>query len=343
MKFEKNTVLMAAALLLAGCQRETATSYTIPKETYGARLATVSPGAGDGHAPAMPHLHWDLPEGWQEKTGENARMGSFQIPGADGKSAEVRIVPLRAGGGIAENTVNMWRGELGLSEVPTNSISGADVEVGDLKAKLYDLSSETNRFQGKFKARTTAAILPRDGMLWFIKMSGEESTVAAQQDAFRKFLKSLEFHESSHDDHQPSDEPAVAARSNVSAPATWTEKRAGAMILAAYQAKNGEATADITISSFPGDVGGLLANVNRWRGQVGAAEISTGDLAKEVKSIQLADGTKASLVDVTGKSSRLVGLIVPRGDKTWFYKMVGDSGVVAAETDNLIKFAVTVF
>src|SRR5207237_968387 len=123
---------------------------------------------------------------------------------------------------------------------------------------LYDITSEEPRFQGKSKARTTAAVLSRNGILWFVKMSGEESIVAQQQEAFRDFLKSMSFHEEEHEPAVASAAPADSEGPNVSNwkfPASWQAKPAGQMQLAVYTAKNNAgASADITVSSFPGAV-----------------------------------------------------------------------------------------
>src|SRR4051812_22881438 len=53
------------------------------------------------------------------------------------------------------------------------------------------------------------------------------------------------------------------------APAAWKSKPAGAMRKGSFAVtgENGE-TADLSITAFPGDVGGDLANINRWRGQI---------------------------------------------------------------------------
>jgi hypothetical protein len=34
--------------------------------------------------------------------------------------------------------------------------------------------------------------------------------------------------------------------------------------------------AEVTVSAFPGDTGGLLANLNRWRGQIGLEPVQAG-------------------------------------------------------------------
>jgi hypothetical protein len=356
-----HSVFAAAGLLLAGCGREPITSYQIPKEDYSPQVA-AAPSVRAAHPPmaqqaqsAAPHVHWDLPKGWVDNSAEQQRVGSFSIDGGDGKFAEVRIVPLRDIDGLELRTVSMWREELGLP-AGTNDLKSVPVEVSGLTGRLYDLASEELRFQGKFKARTTAAVLPGDGTTWFIKLSGEESVVTQQQETFRTFLKSLNFHDESH---QPivgasssASSPAAAAAEAVPAkwpaPATWQAQTPGQMVLAAYTAKTPSgASAEITVSSFPGDVGGMLANVNRWRGQVQLPPIAEADLAKEVKTIELSSGEKASAADMTGKNmrtgkaGRLYGLVVARGGQTWFYKMFGDTEAVAAEIANLATFAAT--
>ena len=55
-------------------------------------------------------------------------------------------------------------------------------------------------------------------------------------------------------------------------------------------------------------------------------------------------GGRAEVVDFsgtngrTGKPARLVGIIVPAGNQTWFYKLMGDEDVVAAQKDAFTKF-----
>ena len=126
-------------------------------------------------------------------------------------------------------------------------------------------------------------------------------------------------------------------------PAGWTEEPPTRMLLAKFSVIDQEARAAITVSSFPGDVGGLLANVNRWRGQVGLPPIAETDLVQAVKQLETQAGN-ASLVDLagtdakTGKKARLAVVIVPRAGQTRFFKIMGDEQVVAREKDAFLKF-----
>lgn len=92
-------------------------------------------------------------------------------------------------------------------------------------------------------------------------------------------------------------------------------------------------SANVSMTVLQGDGGGLLENVNRWRGQLGLESIEEKDLRVELKQLE-ALGNDARVVDINGTSSRsqleerLVGVIAPQGELTWFYKLMGTPSVV---------------
>jgi hypothetical protein len=102
-------------------------------------------------------------------------------------------------------------------------------------------------------------------------------------------------------------------------------------------------SADLSVTAFPGDVGGELANVNRWRGQVGLRPLSDADLPGAAERVQL-NGMQFVIVDLAGGQSpkRLLGAIVPFGDGTWFFKLLGPDAVVAANRQAFLDFLRTV-
>ncbi|NDH54866.1 MAG: hypothetical protein EBY24_23490 [Betaproteobacteria bacterium] len=57
-----------------------------------------------------------------------------------------------------------------------------------------------------------------------------------------------------------------------------------------------------------------------------------------------ASGGKATVIEFagtdgrTGKPARLVGLVLPLGAQTWFYKLMGDAELVAQQKEALIRF-----
>ena len=103
------------------------------------------------------------------------------------------------------------------------------------------------------------------------------------------------------------------------------------------------AKVDISVTSFSDASGGLLANVNRWRGQLGLEEIDAGLLEQTIERRTLA-GRDFVIVDLTnapiteGKEQRIVGAILPTQSETWFFKMTGDDALTAAQKPAFVKF-----
>ena len=55
-------------------------------------------------------------------------------------------------------------------------------------------------------------------------------------------------------------------------------------------------------------------------------------------------GVKATVVEIagtdarSGKPANLVGVVLPLNGQTWFYKLMGDGQIVAAQKDVFIQF-----
>lgn len=89
----------------------------------------------------------------------------------------------------------------------------------------------------------------------------------------------------------------------------------------------------MSITAFPNDVGGELANINRWRGQIQLPPIGENDLAAAVTRHDH-NGLKFGEVDLVGggaKPQRILGAWVAFGGATWFFKLMGPDTVVAKE------------
>lgn len=131
-----------------------------------------------------------------------------------------------------------------------------------------------------------------------------------------------------------------------SAPAAWQSKPASMMRKATYAVSgDGGATADLAVTAFPGDVGGDVANVNRWRGQVGLPEVSDAVALSAIEHLDV-NGLKIGIVDVVDRSApnptHLIGAIVPYEGATWFFKLLGPDSVVAANKAAFVEFVKTI-
>ncbi|MEY2479556.1 MAG: hypothetical protein QOI04_483 [Verrucomicrobiota bacterium] len=154
---------------------------------------------------------------------------------------------------------------------------------------------------------------------------------------------------------QTSQPSSVSGESNGSgevtwqAPADWEEQPATGPRKGTFKIHGPDGSeAELSITSFPGDVGGLLANVNRWRGQIQLPPIAETDLAQAVTPVS-ASGRTISLVDLVsagpvkdGKKSRVLGGALALDNETWFFKLSGPDELVTAKKDEFRKFLQTI-
>jgi len=115
-------------------------------------------------------------------------------------------------------------------------------------------------------------------------------------------------------------------------PKGWTEAAGGSMRYATLKPPV-QGKIDISVTFLPGAAGGELANVNRWRNQIGLAPIDEAALARARKVVKSPAGA-VSLYDFAGqgdKGSRMIaGLLLGADGNSWFLKMVGDDAPAAA-------------
>ena len=100
----------------------------------------------------------------------------------------------------------------------------------------------------------------------------------------------------------------------------------------------GAAKAEVLVSVFGNDTGGTLANVNRWRREIGLSDVDAAGLSQLVSPLDPADAEK-KLIDLTNNNRRLIAAIVPRDGRYWFYKLRGESDAVSPEREAFVAFA----
>ena len=130
------------------------------------------------------------------------------------------------------------------------------------------------------------------------------------------------------------------------APAHWQSKPASAMRKGSYAlAGAGGASAELSITAFPGDVGGEIANVNRWRGQLQLAPLPESDVAAALTRLNY-NGLKIAFIELANPSAatptRLLGAMVAHEGATWFFKLLGSDSLVAKEKEPFLEFLKTI-
>jgi hypothetical protein len=107
-------------------------------------------------------------------------------------------------------------------------------------------------------------------------------------------------------------------------PKGWAQRAGSNMRLATLVS---DTAVEVSVTGFGGQVGGTLANINRWRGQLELPPITDADVPGNTQKAPTANG-EATMVDFTGTGAdpqRLVAAIVPGAGKTFFFKMTGPS------------------
>lgn len=123
--------------------------------------------------------------------------------------------------------------------------------------------------------------------------------------------------------------PDAASALHWDAPKGWKELPGSGMRLATIVPPGG---GEVSVTALPGDVGGELANVNRWRGQIGLPAFDEAGLAKSRSKVRSNAGP-VTVYDFTSdgvKKSRVVAGTLSAKGRMWFFKLSGDEAAVAA-------------
>lgn len=158
----------------------------------GAMPAGMIPDAPEASA---DEIKWKVPRGWKQQPASGMRIGSFLVAGANGRQADVSVVPLGGEAGDALANLNRWRGQINLPAIAPSELSkfSKQMTLGGRQMTYVDLVSSELLVENKYKKRIVAATYSTGGRTWFFKMMGDDATVGAAAAAFKDFLKSLRF------------------------------------------------------------------------------------------------------------------------------------------------------
>ena len=327
--------LICASGLLVGCSRENVRVFEVAK--------TNSPESAPSGAAASPTvegstLQWMVPAAWKVLPADGLRLATFKVVGTKAdQAADISLVTFAGTGGDDLANVNRWRGQVQLPPLSPEQLAGCLTVIPTGAGQAMIVTIDGTSPAGGAGERIIGSWLRTSSRVWFIKISGPAALVAAQQQVFYDFLKTLHF--DSTDLGQAANTSMPAASSGIgesvtwAAPSAWKLGAASAMRKASFVLGSG---AEVSISAFPGDVGGLLANVNRWRTQVEVGPISADELAHTVTHVQVSGGElleiHAGPAAPGGKAVVVATLATAK--QTWFFKLAGDaSAVVSAQPE----------
>jgi hypothetical protein len=151
----------------------------------------------------------------------------------------------------------------------------------------------------KPELRMLGAIIPHGNRTWFIKLRGPAYVIDDYQDEFHGFLRSIRFTE---DAKKP-----IAWK----VPEGWTEEGGRGMRYATLRLGPKDAPQELTVIPLGKEASSVLANINRWRGELGLREVAATDLPKITSQVKLGR-VKATIVDMKGPGARNNGMQTPR-------------------------------
>jgi hypothetical protein len=349
LKFNKWWFVLSL-LVFFGCDDSEVQSYRVPKEKVATPAVLSAPSGQTGHggpqqmfaaivpqggqfwffkvtgdehflAPIKPQIvdflksvvfegdqpTWTLPAGWNQQPGSNMRFATLVIADAS-HSAEMSVIALPQTPILPQ--VNRWRSQLGLNPITDMQLE-TDVEHLDANGIGVTLVSLVGEGSGTMSPpfASGASQLPPD-----------HPAVSTPIEA-------------------PS-APSTVSRGPLSyqIPSGWQEQPASGMRVATI--KIGEA--ELTIIPLAAAAGDLVANVNRWRGQVGLDSRSSVQIEQDCPVIDLG-GTPGRLVELVGTTGQsMLGVIAVRDDKAWFVKLLAPSSIVVEEKENFRSFIQTI-
>lgn len=93
------------------------------------------------------------------------------------------------------------------------------------------------------------------------------------------------------------------------------------MRLATFEASGEAGPVEVAVTRFPGRVGGELANMNRWRGQMGLGPLDEGELEAAIERWE-APGYEGYQARIEGAEAHMLaaGVYEEAQDRTWFVR-----------------------
>ncbi len=363
----------ALGLLLVGCGKsDKAYEFTdvrdskqktslVPDDTTTAERLGFRSTKGGAHggahggaqAPATVAFKWVTPQGWEEVKGHAMRAASWRVQGEPQTDCSLTLLPGR--GGNALSNVNRWRGQMGATPLTADDVATLP------RLKLVGQDAPYVNIVGRYagmgggapieNARMLGVLLTMPTRALFLKFIGPSKVVEANQQAFEALVSTV--HVASPPPRAPLPQPGAAHGAAVpfhwTLPATW-EVRKGRGGRVVTVGPKGQANVECYLYRLGGDGGGLLLNVNRWRGQMGQAPMTEAEVAKLERIDVL--GAKAALVKFKGayvgmggqavKDALFYGMVCLKDGYLLTGKMTGPADTMAKEWDNFVAFCKSV-
>jgi hypothetical protein len=370
--------LLALGLLATGCGDSESTHEFTNVRERGQQTPTVPSGmtsadrfgmrgrGGNPHAgvPGMdPHagvpgmgakaggraapFTWTTPTGWEEVSGHAMRAATWRVSSEPLTDCSLSLLP-GVGGAMLDN-VNRWRGQMGaaplsaeeVAALPRKPLLGAEAVFLNVEGRYAGMGGD----KAIEKARMLGLLLSRPGSAVFLKFAGPTAVVAANEEAFLALAASVKPAAPAPAAQPLSTPPADRPAFKWSLPEGWElrQGRPGRVITVGPREAPGT---ECYLYYLIGDGGGVGPNINRWRSQMGQADLGDAQIAalEEVDVL----GVKSRLVRIEGPfrgqsgeavdGALLFGMTCLKEGYLLTAKMTGPSSSMSKEWDAFVSF-----
>jgi hypothetical protein len=265
---------------------------------------------------------WKLPEGWHELPSTPNRYATLETSGDQPLEVAVTALDRRDDddAGYLLANVNRWRKQMGADEITASGLEQERrIDAGGTTATLVDLVGRMRSAPMGGAPFADSAHPPMDPDL----ASGASREKTLQ--------------------HAP-EKPAAGRpqgngtpRLRYETPAGWSELPAKGMSMANFTAGKGPSPAQVTLIPLGSEAGDLLANVNRWRGQIGLPPIERDEAERQAEPIDVGQG-KGSYIRLVGPERSILAVLYSAGNSIWFITLKGGNDVVAGEIEHFQSF-----
>jgi hypothetical protein len=295
-----------------------------------------------------PALTWTTPPGWRELPPSSMRVADFLVAGDERTECYLTVFS-GDGGGLLAN-VNRWRGQMSLPAVDAEALAtaprapllGAEGIVVDLQGVWVGMGGDE-----ALENYRLVGVLSIDGpQSRFLKMTGPAEVLASEVDAFLSLAAS--FREDGPRDGlsgSSADPDRSTSGLTWTAPASWRLAAERPMREVTFLlGENGEGECYVTVLAGTG--GGALANVNRWRGQMGQRDLSSSAFGALLRIPMLGtegvvlevDGTYRGMGDELVERASLLGAVCELPGRAVFVKLIAPKALARAARDDFLSF-----
>ena len=275
-------------------------------------------------AAGKPRPDWQLSDGWDEMPSAGMRIVTILIP-TSSKSLELSVTSLPWTDDQADllSNVNRWRGQMQLAPIGSQGLADCthELAVGGKTLTVVDL-------RGRMQSAGMTPPFAAGGL----GLSGEAGGLPSGNLAAPPSVADLPPGHPSFAGSGAADQTTV----NYELPDGWQTVPASGIRKAAFRVADGAREAMVTVIDLPAAAGPMvadqLANVNRWRSEVGMDPLTADELSAATEPIKV-DSFQAIYMEAIPdaakgeESTALRGTLAAMAigsDVVWFIKITGD-------------------